>query len=101
EPWSIPLLASIEILKIFAYRTKEQIDTAAFQGLDPARMEMETQYLVGLALFQIDGPGGPQWKSWTVRAAPWVLSLQERRRGRCDSGASGGRGTADRAKTTG
>jgi hypothetical protein len=99
EPSSIFILSGIQLLKIFTERNKRTLDLSGIPGLHPSRMEMETVYVVGLALFQADGPGGPHWKAYNEDEKAWIVPLQQKEFIRCDRGSWGASGTRNRMKT--
>jgi hypothetical protein len=99
EPASIFIRAATQVLQIFTYKNKRLLDLSGLPGVDPARMEMETIYVVGMALFQADGPGGPHWKSYAAQDKDRFLAAQNRVPGTCDRGTWPAVGTRDRIKT--
>jgi hypothetical protein len=99
EPASIFTRAAVQLLQIFHFRSKPMLDLTGLPGLDPSRMEMETVYVVGLALFQADGPHGPGWKAFNESEKGRILAAQNHFPGKCDRGSWAAAGTARRLKT--
>ena len=99
EPASIFIRAAVQLLQIFTYRQKRLLDLTGLPGIDPSHMEMETLYVVGLALFQADGPGGPRWKAFNEEAKGRILAAQNHVYGTCDRGSWAAVGTRERIKT--
>lgn len=99
EPASIFIRAALQILQIFHDRTKSMVDLTGLPGVDPSRMEMETVYVAGLALFQADGPQGPRWKAFNETEKGRILAAQNQLLGKCDRGSWAATGTSQRLKT--
>lgn len=100
EPFSIFNRAALQIAQIYSYKSPRLLDLSGIPGLHPSLMEMETIYVVDLALFQADGPRGPLWKAWKLQASRRVLELQKTSYGRCDWGAWEAGGTQERMRTS-
>jgi hypothetical protein len=101
EPASIFIRAATQVLQIFTYKTKQRVDlSAALPGIDPCRMEMETVYAVGLAMFQADGPSGPAWKAYHERLREWIVPGQDHVSGKCERGTWAAEGTRARIRTS-
>lgn len=100
EPASIFTRAAVQILQIFTFKNKSMVDLTGLPGMDPSRMEMETIYAVGLAIFQADGPQGPAWKAFNEAEKGRILAAQNHLVGKCDRGSWAATGTASRLKTT-
>lgn len=99
QPASIFLRAATQVLQIFTTRSKQRIDLSGLPGIDPSRMEMETVYVVGLAIFQADGPDGADWKAFNAREKEWIVPLQEQVQGKCGRGSWPATGTLERIRT--
>lgn len=99
EPWSVSLLASIQLLQVFSLKNLRLRDHSGLSGIPVSRMEMETVYVLSLALFQIDGPRGPLWSAHNEEAKLWVIPGQVHEHGRCDRGAWAATGTRERIKS--
>jgi hypothetical protein len=100
EPFSIFTRAAVQIAQIFTYKRKQWLDLTGIPGMHPSLMDMETLYVVDLALFQADGPGGDHWKGWRRPSDDWMRASQEIRVGRCDQGTWEASGTSARLKAT-
>ncbi len=99
EPASIFIRAATQVLQIFTYKNKQYVDRVGLPGIDPSRMEMETVYAVGMAIFQADGPSGDDWKSYHAREKEWIVPRQDHVFGRCERGSWPAEGTRDRIRT--
>ncbi len=99
EPWSIFILSSTQILKIFTYRSKMLTDFSGIPGTVPSRMEMETVYAATLALFQGFGPEGPRWQDWSRILKAWSVPAQNQAGESCARGSWKAGGTCERVKT--
>jgi hypothetical protein len=99
EPASIFARAATQILQIFAYRNKRFLDLTGLPGIDPSRMEIETVYVAGLALFQADGPRGPAWTAFLERQKEFLVPGQNHVHGMCDRGAWEAVGIRERLRT--
>lgn len=100
EPASIFNRAAVQLVQIFTFKSKPMLDLIGLPGLDPSRMEMETVYVVGLAIFQADGPQGPAWKAFNEGEKGRILAAQNHLLGKCDRGSWSKAGTAQRLKTS-
>jgi hypothetical protein len=99
EPSSIFVMSAIQLLKIFTTKVKGSLDFSGIPGIDPSRMEMETIYVVSLALFQFEGPGGPRWREWNESVKRWLVLRQQQGGGRCDRGSWEAAGTRGRLRS--
>ena len=99
EPASIFVRAAAQILQIFTYKDMRRVDLTGLPGLDLSRMEMETLYVVGQAIFQAEGPHGGQWKAHRDRQREWIVPLQDQVHGKCDRGSWPAAATRERLKT--
>jgi hypothetical protein len=98
EPASIFIRASTQVLQIFTFKSKRLLDLRGLPGVDASRMEMETAYVVMLALFQAEGPGGPVWKSFSEHEKVRNLDAQNRVPETCERGSWSAVGTRERLK---
>ena len=99
EPASVFARAATQVLEIFTWRDKRRLDLSGIPGVDPSRMEIETVYVVGLSLFQADGPHGPRWKAFNGEEKQRILAAQDHVHGKCGRGSWAAVGTRERLKT--
>jgi hypothetical protein len=99
EPFSIFTRAAFQIAQIFAHKSRQLLDLTGLPGMHPSLMDLETFYVVDLAIFQADGPHGDHWKDW-ARARPWLVEIQQTRKERCDYGSWEAAGIRERLRVS-
>jgi hypothetical protein len=98
EPASIFIRASTQVLQIFTFKSKRLLDLGGLPGVEGSRMELETAYVVTLALFQAEGPEGSVWKSFNEQEKVRIRETQSRVPQTCERGSWSAVGTRERLR---
>jgi hypothetical protein len=93
--------SSAIVVWIFFHKTLRPPRANLLRVLSPAMIpEPETRYVASLAAFQLDGPSGGFWTSWSADLRNTVLPRQNREKSDCRRGSWDGMGNRGRIRVT-